>query len=103
MSADTSAEGTEMLAARMVGAAHDRLGLQFRTGVASFPNHGTSYAELVAVASASAAANGANDRVRDGNGQVHDGNGNGNGHPGNGHGHRGADAASSCPPAQAAP
>jgi hypothetical protein len=54
MSAVTDTEGTEMLAARMLGAAKYRLGLQLRTGVASFPNHGTTYEELVAVAMASA-------------------------------------------------
>jgi hypothetical protein len=67
MSSDTSAEGTEMLAARMVGTAHARLGLQFRTGVASFPTHGTTYEELVEVAKASAGTTGR-----------HNGNGNGN-------------------------
>jgi hypothetical protein len=58
MSGDTSAEGTAMLAARMVEAAARDLGLTLRPGIAAYPTHGSTYAELVAVASQAVTDNG---------------------------------------------
>jgi hypothetical protein len=57
MSADTSADGTRILAERMIAAVQDELGLALRTGLAAFPVHGSTYSELVAVARAHANAN----------------------------------------------
>jgi hypothetical protein len=54
MSGDTSADGTQVLAERMIEAVHDELGIALRTGVAAFPVHGSTYSELVAVARAQA-------------------------------------------------
>jgi hypothetical protein len=54
MSADTSADGTKILAERMITAAQEELGLALRSGVAAFPVHGSTYSELVAVARAHA-------------------------------------------------
>jgi hypothetical protein len=70
MSADTSAAGTEILAARMIEAAQGELGLSLRTGVAAFPVHGSTYTELIAVATAAARGDGAR-----GDGARGDGNG----------------------------
>jgi hypothetical protein len=58
MSADTNADGTAILAARMIEAARGQLGLSLRTGVAAFPMHGSTYTELIAVATEAARANG---------------------------------------------
>jgi hypothetical protein len=62
ISTDTSPDGTAMLARRMVEAAQRDLGLVLETGIAGFPTHGSTYAELVAVAGAA---------VGDGNGDGH--------------------------------
>jgi hypothetical protein len=54
ISSDTSSEGTQVLATRMVEASLEQLGLQLRTGVAAFPTNGTTYEELLEAATASA-------------------------------------------------
>ena len=58
MSGDTSADGTAILASRMVDAARGQLGLALRRGVAAFPSHGSTFAELLAVAAAAARSDG---------------------------------------------
>jgi hypothetical protein len=56
MSSDTDAEGTAILAERMVEAAKQRLGVTLRQGMAEFPTHGSSYRDLIDVASEAAHA-----------------------------------------------
>jgi hypothetical protein len=70
MSSDTSADGTAILAERIFEAARGQLGISLRTGVAAFPTHGSTFGELIAVATA-AARNGSGNGSGNGDG-THD-------------------------------
>jgi hypothetical protein len=56
MSTDTSAAGTELLANRLIDAVRAEVGIELRPGIAEFPAHGSTYGDLIAVATAAAVA-----------------------------------------------
>jgi hypothetical protein len=54
LSTDTSAAGTAILANRVVDTVRAELGIELRTGIAEFPSDGSTYGDLIAIATSAA-------------------------------------------------
>jgi hypothetical protein len=54
LSTDTSAAGTAILANRVVDTVRAELGIELRPGIAEFPSDGSTYGDLIAVATSAA-------------------------------------------------